>query len=333
MYLPDSDRRAAALIDWLQTDLGLPVQTLEPASSDASFRRYFRVGLDDGFRIVMDAPPDRENIRPFVRIASHLKQVGINTPTIYAENSDDGFLLLEDFGSDVFLDCLNDNNAEALYRQALACLLQLQTTLTPSSCPLPVYDDALLQRELDIFYDWFLEKLLGIVMPDAMRRELDRGLIESALEQPRVFVHRDFHSRNLMVVTDNMLGVIDFQDAVIGPISYDLVSLLRDCYVAWPSERVAKWRSQHYQSLVDAGLLAVTAPVFDRWFDWMGLQRHLKAIGIFARLHLRDDKSSYLADIPRTLAYVNQVCAAYPALEEVHGFLRRQILPVYQASL
>ncbi|PKD38669.1 aminoglycoside phosphotransferase [Methylomonas sp. Kb3] len=332
MYVSSSDRRLAELVDWLNNDVALDIQQIPPASSDASFRRYFRVEHRDGCHIAMDAPPDKENTEPFVRIAGLLKPSDIHIPNIYQQNSRQGFLLLEDLGSTSFLDSLQTGDAELLYRQAMDSLFKLQTGVNPLDCGLPVYDSALLLRELAIFYEWFLEKLLGITIPHMLATSLNAILIDSAIEQPQVCVHRDFHSRNLMVLEHNSPGVIDFQDAVVGPISYDLVSLLRDCYIAWPEQQVISWAQQFHQRLLSAGLLKADFNQFKRWFDLMGMQRHLKAVGIFARLHLRDGKSDYLADIPRTLAYITRVCELYPELTEMQRFLQEQVLPRVEAS-
>ncbi len=317
------DLRTIAMFDWLKNNLLLTITACEPASSDASFRRYFRIKTPDQQFIVMDAPPTQENIEPFIRIAELLKLSQINVPTIFQQNQTDGFLLLEDFGSQCFLDQLNSRTADDLYQSAFDSLFKLQTLTSIKDSGLPVYDQPLLHRELAIFDDWFLTQLLDIQIPAAMWDRVRTLLTASALEQPRVCVHRDYHSRNLMVLDSNSPGVIDFQDAVIGPITYDLVSLLRDCYISWPEQQLAQWRSIYFERLRQAGLINCSASQFNRWFDLMGLQRHLKAIGIFSRLHLRDGKSNYLGDIPRTLNYVTTVCAAYPELAEFNEFLLR----------
>ncbi|MCK5189111.1 MAG: phosphotransferase, partial [Methylococcales bacterium] len=295
--------------------------------SDASFRRYFRVLHSNGQQIVMDAPPEKENTEPFIRIAALFKTSGIHVPDIYHQDLTQGFLLIEDFGSSCFLDQLNDENALDLYRSAFNSLFRLQTQTSITNNLLPRYDEALLVRELNIFYHWFLEQYLTITLSETTKDSLNQILISSALEQPQVCVHRDFHSRNLMVLTENSPGIIDFQDAVIGPITYDLVSLLRDCYIAWPDEKVKQWMTLYFQKITDSGLVNTDLDIFTRWFDLMGLQRHLKAIGIFTRLHLRDNKSDYLADIPRTMNYVIQVCKQYPQLAEFSQFLTQSVLP------
>jgi len=320
------DLRALALLDWLENDLLLTIKGFDAASSDASFRRYFRVTTPEGPFIVMDAPPEKENVKPFIRVAGLMSACDVHVPAIYQQNLDDGFLLLEDFGSQCFLDQLNSASADALYASAFDTLLKLQADTSLLSSGLPGYDEALLQRELAIFEDWFINGLLDIGIPPAQWDKVRDLLIHSALEQPVSCVHRDYHSRNLMVLTSDSPGVIDFQDAVIGPITYDLVSLLRDCYIAWPEQQVEQWVENYFQRLTQAGLVNVELSQFKRWFDLMGLQRHLKAIGIFSRLHLRDGKSGYLNDIPRTLNHVMTVCSLYPELAEFRQFLHDEVL-------
>jgi hypothetical protein len=343
------DLRTISMFDWLENDLLFTIAACAPASSDASFRRYFRVSTSGGCMdagriapdqlseqslatagqqfIVMDAPPAKENIEPFIRIAKLLTQHQINVPTIFQQNLTDGFLLLEDFGNQCFLDQLNETTVDELYQTALDSLFKLQTQVSVQNAGLPSYDEALLHRELAIFDEWFLTELLDIQIPISVWERVRTLLTASALEQPHAFVHRDYHSRNLMVLASDSPGIIDFQDAVIGPISYDLVSLLRDCYIDWPEQQVEQWRLNYFERLRQAGLITCSPAQFKRWFDLMGMQRHLKAIGIFSRLHLRDGKSNYLADIPRTLNYVTTVCAAYPELAEFNAFLQEQVLP------
>jgi aminoglycoside/choline kinase family phosphotransferase len=317
------------MLDWLVNDLLLTIDYCEPASSDASFRRYFRVKAPEGQFIVMDAPPEKENIEPFIRIAGLLARSHVNVPTIFQQNLADGFLLIEDFGAQCFLDVLNAHNATELYQSAFDTLFKMQSYTALQNCGLPGYNEQLLQRELGIFEDWFLNQLLDIQIPASIWETVRTILVNSALEQPITCVHRDYHSRNLMVLDDDSPGVIDFQDAVIGPITYDLVSLLRDCYIAWPNQQVELWMTQYYDRLLQAELIACNPARFKRWFDLMGMQRHLKAIGIFSRLHLRDGKSNYLNDIPRTLNYVKTLCTTYPELIEFSDFLQNQILPAH----
>ena len=325
------DLRMISMLDWLENDLLLTVDACELASSDASFRRYFRIKVSDGTFIVMDAPPDKENTEPFIRVAKLLAQSQVNVPAIFQQNPTDGFLLLEDFGSECFLDRLNDHNATDLYHSAFDALFLLQTQTPIASCGLPRYNEPLLQRELGIFEDWFLNEHLDVSIPAALWETVRSLLVASALEQPVTCVHRDYHARNLMFLNEDSPGVIDFQDAVIGPVTYDLVSLLRDCYIAWPQQQVEQWMGTYYQRLLQAGLVDVDPAQFKRWFDLMGLQRHLKAIGIFSRLHLRDGKSGYLNDIPRTLNYVTTISAMYPELAEFSDFLQHQVLPAHDS--
>lgn len=332
MYSSDSDPRTLALSNWLRNQIKLDIQSLEPASSDASFRRYFRVIHRNGRHIIMDAPPEKENTEPFIRIAKLFASANLQVPAIEQINSEQGFLMLEDLGSTCLLDKINPTNADNIYQQALDSLFELQTQIAISDCGLNQYDQALLERELGIFSEWFLNKLLGIKLPESIKMPLHDLLITSAIEQPQVCVHRDFHSRNLMVLDNYSLGIIDFQDAVIGPVSYDLVSLLRDCYIQWPAQQVEQWVYAYYQRLLSANLIVVEFAQFKRWFDLMGLQRHLKAVGIFARLHLRDGKSNYLADIPRTLSYISDVSKNYPELSAFSQFLEITILPTYPSK-
>ncbi|TAL43707.1 MAG: aminoglycoside phosphotransferase [Methylovulum sp.] len=326
------DLRTLTLLDWLENDLLFTIENIAPASSDASFRRYFRIKTADGYFIVMDAPPEKENIKPFIKVAELMANAGINVPAVHRQNLVDGFLLLEDFGSRCFLDELSRGDADALYQSALDNLFRQQSEPSLQNCDLPRYDDALLTRELGVFNDWFVNQLQDIEMPADIWQATQAVLVASALEQPICCVHRDYHSRNLMVLDHDSPGVIDFQDAVIGPITYDLVSLLRDCYIAWPAPQVEEWRDRYFQRLQQAGLISCAPARFKRWFDLMGMQRHLKAIGIFSRLHLRDGKSGYLDDIPRTLGYVVTVCSNYAELADFKQFLKAHILPVYGIS-
>jgi N-acetylmuramate 1-kinase len=330
MSLIHTDQRFLALCNWLQNDLSIHFEQLTPASTDASFRRYFRLKQAHSSYIAMDAPPDKENSAAFVRVAGLMQEAGIHVPHIHQKNLEQGFLLLEDLGNDNLLSQLNAESADGFYRNALDLIIQLQTRINTAHCTLPIYDEAFLERELNIFQDWFLDKLVGIVMPSTIKLDLHQLLIDSALQQPQCCVHRDFHSRNLMVQSDNSLAVIDFQDAVIGPLCYDAVSLLRDCYINWPAEQLEQWQQYYYQQLLASHLLDTDFAQFLRWFDLMGLQRHLKAIGIFSRLHLRDNKPGYLADIPRTLAYVNSIASRYTELQEFNAFLQHQVIPSYR---
>jgi len=324
-----TDPRIQALTGWLTQPLGKPPENLKPASSDASFRRYFRVWCDGETYIAMDAPPPMEDVRPFMKIARLMQDAGVSTPTVHAADEDNGFLLLDDFGSENYLDRLDEASADRLYSDAMDSLARLQAGVDTGSCGLPDYDETLLRNEMNLFRDWFLGKLLELPSDPDRDQCLERTwrlLVASAMEQPRVCVHRDYHSRNLMVTSVENPGILDFQDAVIGPVTYDLVSLLRDCYVAWPPAQVRQWAADYHGRIKQHGVEAGSLAQFLRWFDLMGIQRHLKAIGIFARLKLRDGKSGYLKDIPRTLSYVMSVGQGYPELAEFLDLLREQVL-------
>ncbi len=319
------------LTHWLRQDVGLPVFEIAPASSDASFRRYFRVQHAGHSHIVMDAPPDKENCHPFVNVAHAFHLRGLHVPRVLHANLERGFLLLTDLGDRQYLGELNPHNADQLYGDALDTLLKLQHPGTPPDGALPPYDLPLLMREMALFRDWFMAQHLGITPSDAVTTLLDNTfnrLAQAALEQPQVWVHRDYHSRNLMVTEQNNPGVLDFQDAVIGAVTYDLVSLLRDCYIAWPRQQVEEWVVKYHGQATQAGILGNVSPAqFLCWFDLMGVQRHLKAIGIFARLNIRDGKPGYLKDIPRTFGYVLEVSHRHQELAEFHQFLQDNIVP------
>ena len=323
-------QRLDSLNQWLSGPLGLTDYTLRPASADASFRRYFRIFTADGQTLIaMDAPPDKEDCAPFVAISRMLHPLGIHVPEILAEDSAQGFLLLSDLGETLYLDRLNDDNVDRLYGDALGALAAIQACAPASD--LPLYDRQLLHTEMALFRDWLVTRQLDISLDDALLQMLDHAfeaLIANAEQQPQVFVHRDYHSRNLMVTSQGNPGVLDFQDAVAGPLTYDLVSLLKDCYIRWPKERVHKWAMGYYQSAVQTGILRDEHEAdFIRWFDLMGVQRHLKAAGIFARLHLRDGKPGYLNDIPRTLQYIVDVSGDYPELADLGPFIAETVLP------
>ena len=331
-------QRLEQLQHWLTDEIGIGPFNIEPASSDASFRRYFRLSpkqdgqLLDGRHqtlIVMDAPPTQEDTAPYIHIAQLLADMELNVPLIERLDSRQGFLLLSDLGSIQYLSQLNENTVEQLYGDALDALLRLQSHGPRQANALPAYDHALLLREMELFREWYLQRHLGLELDQSQHQLLDQtfeALAQSALEQPTVCVHRDYHSRNLMVTDDNNPGILDFQDAVIGPVTYDLVSLLRDCYIAWPRERVETWALAYLQRARDAGLINESDTTRQlRWFDWMGVQRHLKATGIFARLNYRDGKPGYLNDIPRTMAYVRDVAGRYEALQAFNEFLQNAV--------
>lgn len=310
---------------WLSRELQASVLAIEPASGDASFRRYFRVTTQDGTFVLMDAPPENEDCRPFVKVARLLGDAGLTVPDIHAADLDAGFLLLGDLGSTSYLDALEEANADRLYTQAIDALVRMQTRVPHDA--LPPYDEALLRREMRLFPEWFLKRHLGMA-PDVTATEvLDRSfefLCECAAEQPRVFVHRDYHSRNLMLLNEGNPGILDFQDAVSGPIAYDLVSLLRDVYIEWPAERTANWMATYCRSAKEHGLRElVEVETLSRWVDLTGAQRHIKIAGIFSRLLYRDGKANYLGDIPLTLRYLLTTCSRYPELKDLHDLLKR----------
>jgi hypothetical protein len=318
---PTKDTRLQELQGWLERlspALALQPQSLRPASADASFRRYFRLdahGVAGGTAIAMDAPPPHEDTRPFLRVATLLHEAELNAPRVLAQDTGQGFLLLTDLGTTTYLAALNEASADELFEAATTALLRWQLATRPDA--LPAYDEALLRRELDLFPEWYLGHHLRLDMPAArqqMLASLWRELVAACLSQPRVFVHRDFMPRNLMVTSPNP-GILDFQDAVVGPVTYDLVSLFRDAFISWPEERVLDWAIRHWERTRRAGLpVASDFADFYRDFEWTGLQRHLKVLGIFARINYRDGKPQYLADTPRFVAYARSVARRYGKL-------------------
>jgi len=321
-----SDARLDALNAWLERVLPLPMSAIAPATADASFRRYFRITLDAEIAlapggplvrtlIAMDAPPAQEDCAPYVAVAALLAAAGVHAPAIHAQDLSAGFLLLSDLGTRTYRDLLDDATAPALYRDACGALIAWQ--LASRESVLPPYDEAMLARELALFPDWYVAKHLGLTLTPSQRSTLDtafRQILDVALAQTQVYVHRDFHSRNLMVSQPNP-GVLDFQGAVYGPISYDLVSLLRDAYIEWSEEQELDWAVRYWERAREARL-PVADDFGDFWrdFEWMGVQRHLKILGIFARLAHRDGKHAYLADLPRVMRYLRRACDRYRAL-------------------
>lgn len=313
------DVRFTQLIAWLATLAATPTlpHTLRAASSDASFRRYFRVDTPDGgTAIVMDAPPPQEDVRPFIQVAELFGQSGVTVPQVLAADPEHGFLLLSDLGTTTYLHQLDSDSAHKLYLDAIDALVRLQSHSQPDI--LPEYDRALLQRELMLFPDWYLSRHLGATLTATQETELHKVfevLLANNMAQPQVFVHRDYHSRNLMVLPDGNPGILDFQDAVYGPITYDLVSLLRDAYIAWDEEMVLDWAIRYWEKAKRAGL-PVNPDIdgFYRDFEFMGLQRHLKVLGIFARLNYRDGKDAYLQDMPLVREYVLKTARRYREL-------------------
>lgn len=323
------DDRFEALNLWLIQILARSDYAVVELAGDASFRRYYRVHCGQNSYVAMDAPPDKLDCQPFVTTAALFRKLGVHVPEILASDLTSGFLLLSDFGDQQYLGMLNADNADVLYGDALKTLSLFQTQFDDERQQLPDYDLALLTRELEIFREWVLQRYLSLTLNDDEQYAIEKIfqlLYKNALEQPRVLVHRDYHSRNLMITPQQNPGVLDFQDAVNGPLTYDLVSLLRDCYIAWPQDKVARWALAYYAHLQSQdSLLVVDEKTFLRWFDLTGLQRHLKAAGLFVRLKLRDGKAGFWQDIPRTLNYILEVTGRYPELTELNRLISQQI--------
>lgn len=328
-----SQEREQQLSQFVAQTLNLKPESilLKPIASDAGFRRYFRFSAPSQW-LAVDAPPQTEDSRQFIELARYLSEHQVHTPKILAADETQGFLLVEDFGDELLHRHLTLTSAAQRYRQTFSSLLSLQ------ACPdqpvlIPRYDRTLLRRELEIFSEWFAGKLLGYQLNETehgLLNTLFLALENAALEQPQTLVHRDFHSRNLILRPDNSLGVIDFQGALWGGCTYDVVSLLRDCYIRWPAELVKGLALEYRQAAVDAQLLddTIDEAQYLRWFDWMGLQRHIKALGIFARLNLRDNKPHYLKDLPLVIRYTLEVAQAYPELKAFADWFRTQLLPL-----
>ncbi|RZI41795.1 aminoglycoside phosphotransferase [Herbaspirillum sp. HC18] len=314
-----SDHRLTQLKEWLATlsaEKVLP-ESIRPASSDASFRRYFRVDAPDGATyIAMDAPPPQEDVRPFIHVAEVFGDAGVSVPKVLERDVERGFLLLSDLGTTTYLNQLSHDTAHKLYLDAIDALVLIQAQSKPDV--LPEYDRALLHRELMLFPDWYVGKHLGIAMTEKQTEMLNKvfdTLLANNLAQPQVYVHRDYHSRNLMVTELGNPGILDFQDAVYGPITYDLVSLLRDAYIQWDEEMVLDWAVRYWERARRAGLpVSHDIDAFYRDFEFMGLQRHLKVLGIFARLYHRDGKDGYLKDLPLVMEYTRKAAGRYKVL-------------------
>ena len=339
--MPQHDQRLLELRAWLEPCLEdifarrgwgpVPEAELIPASSDASFRRYFRWQAAERSLILMDAPPPQENCRPFVEIAALLAEAGIHVPEVLAQDLERGFLLLGDLGRQTYLDVIDADNADALFADAIRALLAFQAL---PAATLPRYDEALLRRELQLFPEWYVQRHLGHGFSPAQQRLWERScqqLIDAALAQPTVLVHRDYMPRNLMISEPNP-GVLDFQDAVVGPVPYDITSLFKDAFLSWPEERVQGWLREYWEAARAAGIpVQESFADFQRASDLMGLQRHLKVIGIFARICHRDGKPRYLADVPRFFAYIDTVLARRPELaglrELLQGLPGEQVQP------
>jgi N-acetylmuramate 1-kinase len=333
MHMSASDSRLEQLQNWLREDLRWPLVRVAPASADASFRRYFRIWRPDGVtRIVMDAPPEQEDVAPYLKVSELLARCAVHVPQVEASDVRRGFVLLEDLGSISYLSQLQaDADVEALYQDALAALLRIQIGGRELHGQLPRYDRQVLAREMELMPQWFCTRHLGLSLEDTERALIESTfefLIAEALAQPIVFVHRDFHSRNLMVLGTGNPGIIDFQDALAGPCGYDLVSLLKDCYIGWPRARVEGWVRGYRARLIAAGGDGGRdESVFLRWFDLIGLQRHIKVLGIFARLWYRDGKRGYLDDLPRTLDYVRDCAHRYRELQQFSHWVETRLAP------
>ncbi|WP_323845659.1 aminoglycoside phosphotransferase family protein [Microbulbifer magnicolonia] len=324
------DDRREALGLWAGRALGRDCAVgLENLAGDAGFRRYFRT-LTEPRLIAVDSPPERTNPARFVAVADYMRRHGIHTPMIAAADVEHGFMLLEDLGDCQLLSQLDDDSVEGLYAEVLSELLCLQQ-IPPADNLFPPYNRELLLTEMRILPEWLASRLLGYPLSEADNGLLERIfnlLLDSAAEQPQVLVHRDYHSRNLMIRDGERPGVVDFQDAVWGPVTYDLASLLRDCYIRWPRERVERWALAYAATAEAAGILPPVAPqTFLRWFDWMGLQRHIKVLGLFPRLYLRDGKQGYLPDLPLVIRYALEVSERYPELEPFADWFRAGLLP------
>jgi len=328
-----SDVRIEQIADWLRGELKFDLVRLAPASNDASFRRYFRVWRRDGAtRVVMDAPPDKEDTAAFLKVAQLLARCDVHVPRVDAADGLRGFVLLEDLGSVQYLERLRaGDDPQVLYGDALEALRRIQLQGLSAARELAPYDRAALEREMALMPEWFCERHLQLTLNEQDRAILAGTfelLTRAALAQPVVFVHRDYHSRNLMVLSERNPGIVDFQDALAGPITYDLVSVLKDCYIHWPRARIEGWVGEHRARLAAlGGSVGASEQEFLRWFDWIGLQRHIKVLGIFARLWWRDGKSGYLPDLPRTLQYAHDAAARYPELGAFAVWLEQRVLP------
>jgi aminoglycoside/choline kinase family phosphotransferase len=332
-----ADLRLQRLERWIAALPGPPVERVLPASADASFRRYFRVHRGGATQIAMDAPPERESLDSWLRVARILAATGVSVPPVLAVDAEQGFVLMGDLGRQHYLEALGQGaDPEPLYADAVDALVRMQACGASEAAELPNYDRELLMHEMELFPEWFLGRHLSLSPGAGDRATIASAfewLCDQALAQPVVLVHRDYHSRNLLVRADANPGIVDFQDAVQGPISYDLVSLLKDCYVVWPRASLLAWLDRYRAGAAAAGLdVGADRDQFLGWFDRMGLQRHLKVLGIFARLWHRDGKPGYLNDIPRTLNYVRAASGDYRELQFLHSFIDGRVLPALEAA-
>jgi aminoglycoside/choline kinase family phosphotransferase len=315
--------RKEQLNQWLVEEkvLGTADYRVAPLAGDASFRSYHRVWVGEKSYVVMDAPPP-ESPKQFIDIAALLAREGLTVPAVLKAELGTGFLLLSDFGDRLYLNELNNETADSLYQIAFEALLKIQAIKTD----LPSFDRSLLETQMGVFEEWYLQKNKSIRLSVSLKAILDpinEEIYQVIESQPQVLVHRDYHSRNLMILSKDSPGILDFQDTIIGPITYDLVSLLQDCYISWPRARVEKWVEAYREQAISNGLLSSSesSQTFLRWFDWTGLQRHLKNLGVFSRLNIRDNKPGYLKSIPQVLRYIFDTCERYPALKPLQTFL------------
>lgn len=318
---------------WVAEQLNVTIPELhwQALAGDASFRHYFRCKAAGQSFIAALAPPATEKNHEFVAIAALLNAAGVQAPAVIAVDYEQGFLIQNDFGEQLLLPALNAATVDGWYQQAMQQLLRMLTITQDNLAKLPAYDEQVLNLELSYFQTWFLEAMLNYHCTDAEQKMLQRffqELIDSAQDQPQQFVHRDYHSRNIMITEDQLLATIDFQDAVCGPITYDLVSLLRDCYVVWPEQQVREWVAIFYKKLLHKGQLRVDEATFQHWFDLMGLQRHIKVLGIFARLSIRDNKHGYLQDLPVVVSYVRSVAQQQACASEFWEWFEDKIMPL-----
>ena len=318
--MTDLLNRERILDHWLESVLNTKNYTRLPLAGDASARRYYRILKDNQPFVVMDAPPP-EDPKLFADIAAGLKAHGLSVPDIFASDFNQGFLLLSDFGDRLYLGELNDHTVDNLYQDAFSALIELQHC----KMQVPAFNRTFLLNQLGIFEEWYLKTHKSFQICEKTRsifQPIYELLFETILQQPQVLVHRDYHSRNLMILPDKNPGIIDFQDAMLGPITYDLLSLLQDCYISWPRQRVEQWVLDFQQQLVERQSLSknVSSTEFLKWFEWTAIQRHLKNLGIFSRLYYRDKKAGYLKDIPLLLKYIREICQRYKELEPLGAF-------------
>lgn len=315
--------RLSLLHHWLENDCNLVAPIIAPIAGDASFRRYYRVFTSIQSYIAMDAPPKKEDCQPFLSVTHQLKLAGLHVPHVYAADPGSGFILLGDLGDSLYLHHLNDDTADLLYNNAIEALIKIQAI---QPIVLPLYDRGILQREMELFREWFLDKYIRIDLRQNEHKILDKTfnfLVTEALSQPQKFVHRDYHSRNLLVTPMNSPGILDYQDAVLGAVTYDIVSLLKDSYIAWPEKKVTAWALEFRDKIASAKIItSISNDQFLRWFDLMGIQRHLKVCGIFARLYSRDGKKDYLKDIPRTLHNLMITSNHYSETQDLYKLLQ-----------